>query len=307
MEFEGKVALVTGAGQGIGHAIALYLAQNGAKVVIDDAGVNTDGTSGEEYKTLADKVVAEITQAGGQAVATTERVGTFEAGQRLVKLALSSFGQLDILVNNAAIMRDRMIFNMSRREWHDVINVNLTGTFAVMRAALPHMRRRKTGRIINIVSTAGIIGNTGQANYAASKGGIIALTRVCALDMARYNVTANCVTPFAYSRATDQIQANTPELASYLEGAKKVAPEHVSPLIGYLCSDRAQGVSGQLMGVRGKEIFLFSEPQRRHSLITKEKEWTIETLAKAVDEDWAKGKLTQLRSDLEAFSYPPFV
>lgn len=305
-ELEGKVALVTGAGQGIGRALAHFLALQGAKVVVNDAGLNIDGSPDANAQNIAEKVVAEIKQAEGEAVASTAKVGSFGAGRELVQLALDTFGQLDYVVNNAAILRDRMIFNMSEEEWLDVIQTNLTGTFGVMRAALPHFKERKNGRIVNIVSTAGIMGNVGQANYAASKGGIIALTRVCAFDTARYNVTANCVAPFAYSRITDAIKPTTPELASYVEGAKKVLPAHVAPLIGYLCSERAQHITGQLFGVRGHEVFLFNQPEPLRSLISREG-WTIETLAQAVENSWAKKSLVPLKSDLEIFNYPPFV
>ncbi len=305
-QFAGKVALVTGAGQGIGRAIALYLAQQGARVVVNDANLNSDGTPDESGQDLAAQVAVEIQQAGGVAVASTDRVGSFETGTRLVQLALDSFGQLDFVVNNAAILRDRMIFNMSEDEWNAVIGVNLTGTFAVIRASLPHFKERKTGRIVNIVSTAGIMGNVGQANYAASKGGIMSLTRVCAMDMARYNVTANCIAPFAYSRITDKIKPTTPELAAYVEGARKVLPEHVAPLVAYLCSDQAQALSGQILGVRGKEVFLFNQPEPVRSLVS-QAGWTVDSLAKAVENSWLGKSLTPLKTDLEIFNYPPFV
>lgn len=305
-EFADKVALVTGAGQGIGRAIALYLAERGAKVVVNDANLNADGTPNSANVATAAKVVAEIEQTGGAAVASSDRVGSFETGRSLVKLAIDSFGQLDFVINNAAILRDRMIFNMSEDEWNDVITTNLTGTFAVMRAALPHFKERKGGRIVNLVSTAGIMGNVGQANYAASKGGIMSLTRVCAFDMARYNVTANCVAPFAYTRVTETIKPTTPELTAYVEGARKVLPAHVAPLIAYLCSDHAQAITGQVLGVRGNEVFLFSQSDPVLSVVN-QAGWTIETLAQVVETGWLKKGLTPLKSDLEVFNYSPFV
>lgn len=303
MSLENKVAVVTGAGRGIGRAVALYLAGQGAKVVVNDAGVAIDGSGGDP--TVADAVVKEISEAGGRAVASSDRMGSFEAGRKVIEAAMSAFGQIDLLVNNAAILRDRMIFNMSEEEWQSVIDTNLTGYFATMRAAFPFMRERKAGRVVNIISTAGLIGNVGQANYAASKGGIMSLTRVAALDMARYNVTANCIAPFAYSRVTDTIKPNTAELQAYVEGAKQAKAEHVAPLVAYLGSEAAQSVSGQLFGVRGKEIFLFSQPEVIRTAASQE-EWTPETIARLV-EVWLKRGLTPLQTDLDVFRAAPFV
>ncbi len=306
MEFEGKIALVTGAGRGIGRGIALYLAQHGAAVVVNDAGLSLAGAPEDDSGTIAASVVAEIEAAGGRAVASNARVGSFETGRALIELALEKFGQLDFVINNAAILRDRMIFNMSEDEWNEVIEVNLTGAFAVMRAALPHMRQRKTGRVVNIVSTAGLIGNVGQANYAASKGAIVSLTRVCALDMFRYGVTANCIAPFAHTRMTDSITGATPEQTTYLNEARKAKVEHVAPVVGYLCSAAAQTISGQIFGVRGKEVFLFSQPMPERSVANAEG-WSIESLAHAVESTWLKKSLVPLQTDLEVFNNSPFV
>ncbi len=306
MELEGKVALVTGAGQGIGAAIARFLAAEGARVVVNDAEVGLSGAPDPASEGLAERVAQEINRVGGQAVASTASVGSFEAGQELVGLALEKFGQLDLLINNAAITRDRMLFNMSEEEWQAVLTTNLTGPFALMRAALPHMRERKSGRIVSLVSTAGLIGNVGQANYAASKGGLVALTRVCALDMARYGVTANCVAPFAHTRMTDSIKGVTPAQVAYLEGARQAKAEHVAPLVGFLCSAAGQSISGQVLGVRGKEIFVFSQPRPLRS-VANAGGWTIASLSRAFESSWLKKELVPLETDLEIFDSAPFV
>jgi NAD(P)-dependent dehydrogenase (short-subunit alcohol dehydrogenase family) len=250
-------------------------------------------------------VADEITRRGGRSVACADSAGTFEAAERIVALARQEFGAVDILVNNAGITRDRMIFNMTESEWDAVLKVHLVGTFACLRAVLPSMRERRYGRVVNMISTAGLIGNVGQANYAAAKGGIVSLTRVCALDMAKYNVTANCVAPFAYTRLTESIKGANPAQVEYLTKAKMSIPEHVAPLVTYLASDLAHGVTGQIFGVRGKEIFLFSQPRPVHSVGDLEG-WTPEKIARAMDSGF-RSKLTPLETDLEVFKFPPLV
>jgi NAD(P)-dependent dehydrogenase (short-subunit alcohol dehydrogenase family) len=198
MMLKGKVAVVTGAGRGIGREIALLMARHGAQVVVNDYGGSAAGSGGENAP--ADEVVTEIAKAGGKAVANYDSVASMAGGQAIVKKAVDTFGRVDIIVNNAGILRDRMIFNMTEEEWDAVINTHLKGTFAVTRAAAPLMREQKGGRIINMTSTSGLIGNVGQANYAAAKLGIFGLTKATALDMGRYNVTANCISPFAWTR-----------------------------------------------------------------------------------------------------------
>lgn len=303
MLLDGRVAVVTGAGRGIGRAIALHLAEHGASVVVNDSGVNLDGTA--DSPDIAASVAEEINRRGGRAVASSDSVGTFEAAERIIGLARKEFGAVDILVNNAGITRDRMIFNMTEVEWEAVLGVHLKGTFACMRAALPLMRERRWGHVVNMISTAGLIGNVGQANYAAAKGGIVSLTRVCALDMAKYGVTANCVAPFAYTRMTESIKGVTPAQVEYLSEAKKSVPEHVAPLVTYLASDLARDVTGQIFGVRGKEIFLYSQPRPIHALGDLEG-WTPEKISRALN-SWLRTKLTPLETDLEVFKLPPLV
>ncbi len=234
MMLNGKVAVVTGAGRGIGREIALLLAKERAKVVVNDFGGREDGTGGETK--VADDVVKEIKDAGGVAAPNYEAVGTMENGKKIIQTALDNFGRLDILVNNAGIVRDRMIFNMTEEEWDGVIAVHLKGTFACTRAALPLMREQRSGRIINFTSTAGLIGNVGQANYAAAKMGIVGFTKVVALDMARYYVTANCISPFAWTRMIGTIPTETEEQKRRVEKLKKMSPAHIAPLVAYFDS-----------------------------------------------------------------------
>jgi len=303
MLLDGRVAIVTGAGRGIGRAVALHLAEHGASVVVNDSGVEIDGSGGSAE--VAAAVAGEIVRRGGRAVASADPVGTFEAAQRIVARAREAFGGVDVLVNNAGIVRDRMIFNMTEAEWESVLKVHLTGTFACMRAALPLMRERRYGRVVNVISSAGLIGNVGQANYAAAKAGVAALTRICALDMARYNVTANCVAPFAHTRMTESIKGATPAQAEYLAKAKAALPEHVTPLIAYLASDLAAGVTGQIFGVRGKEIFLFSQPRPVYA-IADLGGWTPEKIARAT-QSWLGSRLTPPETDFDVFRFPPLV
>ena len=303
MLLEGKVAIVTGAGRGIGRAVALHLAEQGASVVVNDSGVELDGSGGSAE--VAASVAEEIVHRGGRAVACAESVGTFEAARRIVELAKETFGRVDVLVNNAGIVRDRMIFNMTEAEWESVLKVHLTGTFACMRMALPLMRERRYGRVVNVISTAGLIGNPGQSNYAAAKGGVAALTRVCALDMARYNVTANCVAPFGYTRMTESIKGATPAQAEYLAKAKAAVPEHVTPLFGYLASDLAAGITGQIFGVRGKEIFLFCQPRPVYAIADLEG-WTPEKIGRAT-QSWFGSRFTPPETDFDVFRFPPLV
>jgi len=303
MILEGKVAVVTGAGRGIGREIALLLAKEGAKVVVNDLGAQADGTGGETK--VADDVVKEIKDAGGAAVANYDAVGTMESGKRIIQTALDKYGKLDILVNNAGILRDRMIFNMTEEEWDGVIAVHLKGTFACTRAAVPLMREQRSGRIINFTSTAGLVGNVGQANYGAAKMGIVGFTRVVALDMAKYNVTSNCIAPFAWTRLIGTIPTETEAQRRKVEKIKKMSPADIAPLVAYLASDEAQSISGQVFGVRGKEIFIFSQPRPVRSIHHSEG-WTPARLS-----EMFKGTLgmhlVPLETSGQVFSYDPLV
>ncbi len=276
MMLKGKVAVVTGAARGIGREIAMLLARQGAQVVVNDYGGSEAGTG--ESRAPADEVVDEIKKAGGQAAANYDSVASMAGGQAIIKTALDAFGRIDIVVNNAGILRDRMIFNMTEEEWDGVINTHLKGAFAVTRAAAPIMREQKWGRFINMTSTSGLVGNIGQANYAAAKLGIVGLTKVTALDMARYNVTANCISPFAWTRMIGTIPTETEAQKARVEKIKKLSPAHIAPVAAFLATEQAKDITGQIFGVRGKEIMLFGH-HRPITRIHNDEGWTVEKLA----------------------------
>ena len=301
-KLENKVAIVTGSGRGIGRDIALLLAQEGAKVVVNDLGGNADG-AGNDSK-VADEVVAEIRAAGGEAVANYDSVAEYESANNIVQTAIDEFGRIDIVVNNAGILRDRMIFKMSEEEFDSVISVHLKGTFNMTRAAAPYFKEQKSGRFVNFTSTSGLIGNIGQANYAAAKLGIAGLSKITALDMARYNVTANSVAPFAWSRLIGTIPTETEAEEARVAKLKQLSPAHIAPLVAYLSSDEAADVSGQIFGVRGKEIMVFSQPRPVRSVYNAEG-WSIDSIGAIKDS--LKSSFTELEVSSDVFPYEPLV
>jgi NAD(P)-dependent dehydrogenase (short-subunit alcohol dehydrogenase family) len=272
-------------------------------VVVNDYGGGADGMGTD--KGPADDVVKEIKGLGGQAAANYDSVATMAGGQQIIQTALDHFGQIDIVVNNAGILRDRMIFNMTEEEWDGVLNTHLKGTFAVSRAAVPHMRERKWGRFINMTSTSGLVGNVGQANYAAAKMGIVGFTKVLALDMARYNVTANCISPFAWTRMIGTIPVETEAQKARVEKIKKMGPEHIAPVAAFLATDEAKDISGQVFGVRGKEIMLFCH-MRPAIRIHHDQGWTPERLAEMFP-GTLKHHLVPLETSGQYFNYDPLV
>jgi len=301
-DLENKVAIVTGAGRGIGREIALFLAKEGSKVIVNDLGGGADG-KGNDSK-VADEVVGEIKEAGGEAVANYDSVTDFESTNNIVQMALNTFGRIDIVINNAGILRDRILFKMSEEEWDAVIAVHLKGAFNMTRAAAPYFKEQKSGRFINFTSTSGLIGNIGQANYAAAKLGIVGLNKITALDMARYNVTANAIAPFAWSRLIGSIPTDTDKEKERVERLKQLSPAHIAPLVAFLCSDEAADITGQIFGVRGKEIMLFSQPRPVRSVYNAEG-WSIDSL------NAIKGSLqssfTPLEVSADVFPYEPLV
>jgi NAD(P)-dependent dehydrogenase (short-subunit alcohol dehydrogenase family) len=298
-----KVAVVTGAARGIGREIALLMAKNRAKVVVNDYGGSASGAGTETAP--ADEAVSAIKALGGQAVANYDSVATMAGGANIVQTALDHFGRIDIVVNNAGILRDRMIFNMSEEEWDAVIATHLKGCFAVTRAAAPHMREQKWGRFINMTSTSGLVGNVGQANYAAAKLGIVGLTKAVALDMARYNVTANCISPFAWTRMIGTIPQETEAQKARVEKIKRMGPEHIAPIAVFLASEEAKDVSGQVFGVRGKEIMLFNH-MRPVMRVHDDSGWTPERLAQMFP-GTLRHHLIPVETSGQYFNYDPLV
>ncbi len=298
-----RVAVVTGAARGIGREIALLMAQHGARVVVNDFGGSESGVGTATGP--ADDVVREIKALGGQAVANYDSVATMAGGARIVQTALDHFGRVDIVVNNAGILRDRMIFNMTEEEWDAVVGTHLKGSFAVTRAATPHMKEQKWGRFVNMTSTSGLVGNVGQANYAAAKLGIVGLTKVVALDMARYNVTANCISPFAWTRMIGTIPQATDAERARVDKIKKMGPEHIAPVAVFLASDAAKEISGQVFGVRGKEIMLFNH-MRPLMRIHHDAGWTPERLAEMFP-GTLRHHLVPLDTSGQYFNYDPLI
>jgi NAD(P)-dependent dehydrogenase (short-subunit alcohol dehydrogenase family) len=256
---EGKVALVTGGGRGIGRGLALAFAEAGAKVVVNDLGASLDGQSGGEQP--AQEVVAQIKAMGGQAIVDGGSVADWNAANRMVEAAVNAFGRIDIVVNNAGILRDVMFHRMSETEFDEVVAVHLKGSFNVSRAAAPHFKAQASGCYVHMTSTSGLIGNFGQANYSAAKLGLVGLSKSIALDMQKFGVRSNAVAPFAWTRMIDSIPNETPEQKKRVDGLKKLVPERVAPFVVGLCADAASDVSGQVFGVRNNEIFLFSQPR----------------------------------------------
>ncbi|MEU9480690.1 3-oxoacyl-ACP reductase [Streptomyces sp. NPDC048191] len=274
LPLEGLSAVVTGAGRGLGRAEALELARLGAAVVVNDYGQPGRDGSGEASADPADEVAAEIRAQGGRAVSHTGDVADFQQAGEMVGLAIREFGKLDVLVNNAGILRDRMVFSMTEDEWDSVIRVHLKGHFNTTHFAAAHWREQSKaagakvyGRIVNTSSEAFLAGSAGQPNYAAAKGGIVGLTTSTALALARYGVTANAICPRARTRMTEDVFAGfrRPD-----EGLDPLAPEHVAPLVGYLAAPAAAGINGQLFVVHGGMVAIVERPRVRAKFDSKQ-------------------------------------
>jgi len=272
---DGKVAVVTGAGGGIGRAIALAMARAGAKVLVNDLGVSVSGEGGSASP--AEETKAMIAQEGGIAAVNADSVSEWKSARQVVQSALDAFGRIDIVVNNAGILRDVIFHRMSPEDWLAVINVHLNGSFFVSRAAAEHFRKQESGAYVHMTSTSGLIGNFGQANYAAAKLGIAGLSKSIALDMQRFHVRSNCISPFAWSRMTGSIPAETPEQQARVARLREMGPEKNAPMAVFLASDAARDVSGQIFATRHNEIFVMSQSRPIRG-VHRAEGWTAEQI-----------------------------
>jgi NAD(P)-dependent dehydrogenase (short-subunit alcohol dehydrogenase family) len=297
----GKTAIVTGGGRGIGRGIAMGLAAEGARVLVCDIGASLQGAGSDEGP--AHETVAAIKKAGGEAIASTLSIVEPKNAEQIVKAALDAFGRVNILVNNAGILRDVIFHKMSHSDWSDVIAVHLNGSFNMSRAVACHFREQNSGAYVHMTSTSGLIGNFGQANYMAAKMGIVGLSRGIALDMARFNVRSNCIAPFAWTRMIEGIPAQTESDKRRIAAFKQMTPEKIAPLAVYLASDAAAGVSGQILSVRNNEIFLFNQP-RPVRTIHRSDGWTPQKLDAQLKGAFA-GSFMPLERSEEVFGWDP--
>lgn len=297
----GKVVAVTGAARGIGRAVAMLCAAEGAAVVVNDYGGSADG-SGSDLS-AADGVVAEIVAAGGEAIANHASITDPAGAASIIEDAVANYGRIDAVVNNAGFLRDTIFHKMSQVDWDAVIDVHLNGYFYVSKAAAPYFKEQGSGSYVHFTSTSGVIGNVGQSNYAAAKMGVVGLSTSIAHDMRRFGVRSNCIAPFAWSRLIATIPTETEAQRQKVERIKSMTPEKIAPLAAYLCADAAADVSGQIFAVRKNEIFLFSRPQVIRSLHRAEG-WTPDTIANELAPSFAPSFQPLLTSS-DVFAWDP--
>ena len=271
----GKVAVVTGAGRGIGREIALAMSAAGARVVVNDVGASLTG--GAEAATPADDVVGEIVAQGGSAVANRQSVAEWETAQGVVGAALDAFDRVDIVVNNAGILRDGMVFKMPPEDFDAVIDVHLRGAFYVSRAAVEHFKAQGSGCFLHMTSAAGLVGNIGQANYMAAKMGIAGLSRALAQDLQKYGIRSNCISPFARTRMLEGGRLTDEQRRARDLRTATWKVESIAVLAVALASDSSRDISGQIFGARGGEVFVYSQPRPVRS-VHKDGGWTPEGL-----------------------------
>ena len=301
MLMDGKVVVVTGAGGGIGREIALAMALEGARVVVNDIGASLAGEGGSA--TPGEQTVQIIQQRGGEAAANTDSVAEWDSARRIIQCALDRFGRLDAVVNNAGILRDGIFHKMTPQDWLAVVNVHLNGAFYVSRAAAEPFRAQGSGACVHMTSTSGLVGNYGQANYSAAKLGIVALSKSIALDMQRFGVRSNCIAPFAWSRMTSSIPAETPEQKARVAKLEQMTPDKNAPLAVFLASDAARDVTGQVFAARHNEIFLMSQSRPVRS-VHRGEGWTPALVAEHALPALRAG-LLPLDCSADVFSWDP--
>lgn len=299
---ENKVIVVTGGGRGIGRAIARYAAGHGAKVVVNDLGVHTNGSAAAQDP--AAEVVREIREAGGDAIWNNDNIADHAGAERIIQAAIETFGRVDCVVNNAGIVRDRMFHNMSDEEWDAVLKVHLYGYFNVSRAAAPHFKTQGGGSYVHFTSPSALFGNLGQANYAAAKMGVVGLSTGISLDMARYNVRSNCIAPSAWSRLLADVPVRSKEDEERNAKLQQtMTAEQIAPLTVYLASDAARDITGQIFKIRGNEVFLMSQPRPLRS-VHRHGGWNLDTINEHLVPS-LRDSFVKVQSHLDFFTWDP--
>lgn len=297
----GKVVIVTGGGGAVGKAIAMALAAQGASVVVNDLGVSLKGEGGSS--TVAHAVAEDIVAAGGNARGDATSITVFEDAQRIVQHAVDTFGRIDAVVNSAGILRDAIFHKMEEAEFDAVMKVHLYGAWNMSRAAAPFFRQQGSGAFVHMTSAAGLIGSIGQANYAAAKMGIVGLSRSIAMEMQRFGVRSNCIAPHAFGRMIESVPGLPPDQQEAYMAKRRASTraDQIAPLAVFLCSDEAKDISGQILGARGNEVYLYSQP-RPIRVLQRGEGWTLQSLASTLPGAW-KSSLTPLERTKDVFPW----